>query len=254
MWVLVIFILLWCVECKLPRFPGRDERVKHVVVLMLENRPFDHFFGWYGRGVDGLSGTEFNLVNPEDPRSKRVYVDDKAPFLNDCDPCHGTPCTTQKVYSKGEDQPADMGGFVNYENNSASENYCNVMSGFPPDKVPIITTLASEFAIMDRFFASHPGPTWPNRLFSLTGTSAGSTETSCWYHDIPGKLYPQKTIYDQVSAAGKTWKNYFNDTPWELILESVAHSPENLHPLNAFYKDAMEGNLPSFSWINPRSV
>lgn len=231
---------------------SKDERIKHVVVLMLENRPFDHFFGWFD-GVNGLTGNEYNLVDPSDPQSERVFVDSKAPFLNECDPCHSTPCTTQKLFSKGTDKPADMGGFVNYQNSSSDENYCNVMQGFPPEKVPILSTLASEFGIMDRFFASHPGPTWPNRMFSLTATSAGSTETSCWYHDIPGKLYPQKTIYDQVAAAGKTWKNYFNDTPWELILESVAHSPHNLHPLDQFYTDAREGNLPSFSWINPRS-
>jgi phospholipase C len=41
--------------------------------------------------------------------------------------------------------------------------------------VPVLASLADEFAIMDRFFASHPGPTWPNRLFTLCGTSAGLT-------------------------------------------------------------------------------
>ena len=71
-----------------------QDRIKHVVVLMQENRPFDHLFGWM-KGVDGLSGDEFNLVDPNDPNSLKVFVDDKAPFLNDCDPCHATPCTTQ---------------------------------------------------------------------------------------------------------------------------------------------------------------
>eukprot|EP00605_Chrysophyceae_sp_TOSAG23-4_P001706 GSChrysophyteH1.ASY1.ANO1.1875.1 assembled CDS len=230
-----------------------SDRIKHVVVLMEENRPFDHLFGWAGDelGVDGLTGNEYNLVDPKDPNSEKVFVDNKAPFLNDCDPCHQTPCTTSKLHFV--DGVATMGGFVSYQNSSAAKNYCNVMQGFPPSKVPILTALAKEYAIMDRFFASHPGPTWPNRMFALTGTSAGSTETSVWYHGIPGKLYPQKTIYDQVEAAGLTWKQYFNDTPWELILEKVAHSPHNLHPLDQFYKDAESGNLPAFSWINPRS-
>jgi len=51
---------------------------------------------------------------------------------------------------------------------------------------------------MDRFFASHAGPTWPNRMFALSATSAGSTETSTWYHDRDGQLFPQRTIFDQV--------------------------------------------------------
>jgi phospholipase C len=233
-----------------------EPRIKHVVVLMMENRPFDHLFGWYQGGVDGLTGEEFNLVDPANPSSDKVYADNKAPFMNQCDPCHATPCTTSKLFSTDAVLASgvpDNGGFVAYQNSSAAQNYCNVMSGFPPEKVPILTALAQEYAIMDRFFASHPGPTWPNRMFALTGTSAGSTETSCWYHAIPGKLYPQKTIYDQVEEAGLQWRNYFNDTPWELILEKVAHSPHNLHPLDQFYRDAESGDLPAFSWLNPRS-
>lgn len=232
-------------------FQGNDDRIKHVIVLMMENRPYDHLFGWSGIG-NGLSGEEYNLVDPTDDSSEKIYVNDKAPLINECDPCHATPCTTQKLFSTNAGK-ADMGGFVAYQNTSAQQNYCNVMAGFPPSKVPILNSLAKEYAIMDRFFASHPGPTWPNRMFALSATSAGSTETSCWYHGLPGNLYPQRTIYDQVEEAGLTWKNYFNDTPWELILESVAHKPHHLHPLDQFFKDAESGEFPAFSWINPRS-
>jgi phospholipase C len=51
-----------------------------------------------------------------------------------------------------------MGGFVSYE--ATHKNYCDVMNGFSPDRLPVINSLADEFAVMDRFFASHPGPTW----------------------------------------------------------------------------------------------
>lgn len=233
-----------------------EQKIKHVIVLMEENRPFDHLFGWSGDllGVEGLNGNEFNYLDPTNPdTSEKVFVDNKAPFTNDCDPAHGTTATTSKLFSTGnpETSVADMGGFVGYE--SKKTNYCNVMSGFPPERVPVVTALAQEYAIMDRFFASQPGPTWPNRMFALTGTSAGSTETSVWYHNIPGKLYPQRTIYDQIEEMAGTWKNYYNDTPWELILEKVAHNPANIQPMDAFYHDAATGNLPSFAWINPRS-
>lgn len=62
----------------------------------------------------------------------------------------------------------------------------------------------------------------------LSATSKGDTETKTFYQDKLGHLYPQKTIFDQVSAAGMQWKNYFNDTPWELFLETIALHPENL--------------------------
>ncbi len=63
-------------------------------------------------------------------------------------------------------------------------NYCNVMSGFKPEDLPVVNALASEFALMDRFFSSHPGPTWPNRLFFLSATSAGDTGTGTWYEFV----------------------------------------------------------------------
>lgn len=66
----------------------------------------------------------------------------------------------------------------------------------------------------------------------LSGTSAGMTETGTWFQDSPGQLFPQQTIFDQVTAEGMTWKNYFNDTPWELMLETLAHNPENLVPMD----------------------
>lgn len=235
------------------------QKIKHVVVLMQENRPFDHFFGWSSDllKVNGLKGDEYNLVDPSDPQSQRVYVDNKAEFVTPCDPSHGTPATTSKIYSTASSLDgtiADNGGFVNYENKSnAATNYCMVMSGFPPEKVPIITTLAQEYAIMDNFFASHPGPTWPNRMFALSATSAGSTETSAWYHNIKGKLYPQKTFFDQIDEVELEWKLYYNDTPWELYMKKVAHNPSNLHRMDTFFSDCEKGTLPAFSWINPRS-
>ena len=228
-------------------------KVKNVVVLMLENRPFDHIFGWAGESlkVNGLKGDEYNYVQLSNTSSEKVFVNGKCPFINDCDPGHGTTATTFKIF--GGSNTANNGGFVSYEATSKDKNYCDVMSGFTPDRLPIINTLAAEFAVMDRFFASHPGPTWPNRMYTLSGTSAGSTETSVWYHNRVGQLFPQQTIFDQIEVAGLTWRNYYNDTPWELFMTKIAHSPENLKPMDSFYQDAAQGTLPSFSWINPRS-
>ena len=75
----------------------------------------------------------------------------------------------------------------------------------------------------------------------------------CGVQAVPGKLFPQRTFFDQVNEAGKTWKNYYNDTPWELFLESIAHNPEHVAPLTQFYQDAENGELPSYAWINPRA-
>lgn len=225
-------------------------KIKHVIVLMLENRSFDHFFGFSkpDLNVNGLTGKEYNLENVKDKNSKKVFVSKDAPYINECDPDHSTPATKEKVKD-------GMSGFVSYENNKGhkNKNFCDVMRTFTPEKLPILTTLAKEYAIMDEFFCSHPGPTWPNRMFCLSGTSAGSTLTGTWYHNKVGSLFPQRTIFDQVSEAGLKWRNYYNDTPWELFMESIAHSPSNVKNLEAFYDDAKNGNLPNYAWINPRS-
>jgi phospholipase C len=127
------------------------------------------------------------------------------------------------------------------------------MDGFNPDSLPVFNWLASEFAIFDRFFSSVPGPTWPNRMFALTGTSMGNTDVSVWMNNIQGKFFPQKTLYQQLDESGYTWKNYYNDTPWELMLEYVVEHPGNVQSLDSFFYDCENSQLPSFSWINPRS-
>jgi phospholipase C len=207
--------------------------------------------------VNGLTGKEFNRVDTRDPNSAIVTVDNKAKWVATCGPNHGTPGTTSKVFgdnntAAGDFSEAGMFGFVEYEHKHHSDS-CSVMSGFSPDHVPVASALAEEFVLMDRFFAAHPGPTWPNRMFTLSGTSAGSTETGSWYKNQVGSLFPQRTIFDQVQEAGLTWRNYYNDTPWELFMESLAHNTHNLAPLSEFFADARDGTLPAFSWVNPRS-
>lgn len=228
--------------------------IKHVIVLMEENRSFDHMLGFAKKllGVNGLDGNECNLKNTSNPNQGKVCVDTKAPYIALSDPDHSTPATTNKIFGKHavsehDFTHPDMSGFAEWNLN------CNVMSMFPPEELPIMVTLAQEFAVMDRFFAAHPGPTWPNRLFALSATSAGLTETSHYYHDQLVKLFPQKTIFDQVEEANLEWRNYYSDTPWELFLAKLAHSQNNLRSLEELFQDAKMGTLPSFAWINPLS-
>lgn len=235
--------------------------IKHVIVLMLENRSFDHLFGWATEllKVNGLKGSESNPISTKSPEEGHITVSKDAPYINKCCPTHNFPDTTEKIFGKaqvdgGQLVNATMSGFVENEAKKAKHpSYCNVMNGFDPEQLPIMTTLAQEFAIMDRFFASVPGPTWPNRQFTIAGTSAGQTETGTWYRDEPGKLFPQRTFFDQVEEAGMTWRNYYNDTPWELFMEKMAFSHDEVRPLHEFYSDAATGNLPSYAWINPAS-
>eukprot|EP01061_Rhynchopus_euleeides_P028953 TRINITY_DN4726_c0_g1_i1.p1 TRINITY_DN4726_c0_g1~~TRINITY_DN4726_c0_g1_i1.p1 ORF type:complete len:126 (+),score=44.59 TRINITY_DN4726_c0_g1_i1:44-379(+) len=96
--------LLWasalmCASGKKTPTPPQD-KIKHVVLLMEENRSFDHMCGFF-EGVDGLKGNEFNLLNTSDPNSKRFYVNNTSPYVGPFDPNHGVPATTDKIFEIG---------------------------------------------------------------------------------------------------------------------------------------------------------
>jgi phospholipase C len=141
-------------------------KIKHIVVLMEENRSFDHFFGYgskAGLKINGLTGTEKNYVDSSDPTSKSISVNDNAAQVSMCDPHHLTPATTAKIFgnaaaAKGDFTTPTMGGFVENQWRDAHSDYCGVMSAHNPDNLPVITAMAQEFAIMDHFF-------WCNHLF-----------------------------------------------------------------------------------------
>jgi len=72
-------------------------KIKHIIVVMEENRSFDHMFGYYP-GVNGLTGKEGNYVNSSDPKSKLITVDSKQPQIALCDPVHSTAGTSVKIF------------------------------------------------------------------------------------------------------------------------------------------------------------
>ena len=106
------------------------------------------------------------------------------------DPNHSFKATTERVFgcvwNETKNTPctnitstignATMGGFVQNAR-SLGKDGKNEMAMWPPEKVPVITTLAKEYALFDRYFASHPGSTYPNRQFVLSGTAHGMTDT-----------------------------------------------------------------------------
>ncbi|KAJ9469037.1 Non-specific phospholipase C2 [Diplonema papillatum] len=229
-------------------------KIKHVVLLMEENRSFDHMCGFFP-GVNGLKGNETNPYNTSDPNSPVVTVSRDSPYVGPYDPDHGLPATTEKIFGarglKENATAARMDGFVETEARSGHSPAGSVMQMFTPDRLPVLYNLSREFAIFDRFFCSVPGPTWPNRLFQLMGTSQGNTATGHPNHHTG--LYFGRTIFDQIEDVGLDWRFYFADVPLEMaMLAKVVANPEKVKPMDQFRKDARAGTLPAFSWMNPR--
>lgn len=124
---------------------------------------------------------------------------------------------------------------------------------FRPDQIPVKMAVAREFAVMDKYYSSFVGPSTPNHLFIQSATSAGCTTTGATYH-CDGSSFPQKTIYEALSDANKTWAYYYNDTAWNTFLEwfNTPRGAAGVKPYDDFYSSAQAGDLPNFAFILPR--
>lgn len=232
-------------------------RVKHVVYLMFENHAFDNLLGWHPH-VDGVNVSKSKRVcnnfrnKTYCPTTRGAYVDP--------DPRHGLAATAEQLYGFGGDTNASehnpaattLAGFVsNYAKatGSASEAPA-IMDCFLPPHVPIISTLANEFTLLDGYHASVPGPTFPNRLFAMSSTSNGFTE-----NDIGQTVggWPQRSIFSQANEAKASWKVYFSDVPSTFLLTDARNSSDlsKYSGLEGFYQDAKAGQLPTLSWLDP---
>lgn len=155
--------------------------IKTVVVVVMENRSFDHMMGWMKRlnpEIDGVTGGEWNPTNTSDPAAKRVYFGEGAQYV-DPDPGHSYQEIRQQIFGSDDASgPAKMDGFVQQAQSLGGDMTDAVMHGFAPDSVAVYRDLVSNFAVCDRWFASVPSSTQPNRLFVHSGTSGGATSNN----------------------------------------------------------------------------
>jgi phospholipase C len=121
------------------------------------------------------------------------------------------------------------------------------MKCFDPARLPALTTLANEFVLCDRWFASLPAQTWPNRFFVHAATSGG-------FADNQFREYRFDTVYDRLDDAGYDWSIYFHDFPHAYTIASLRQPTSALHFKFAkqFFLDLKHGRLPAYSFIEPR--
>ena len=230
------------------------ETLKHVVVLMMENRSFDHMLGALkatDSRIDGIDAdTQFNL----DENGQVVRVQPRAEFQGqlDPDPDHAFAAVDQQLYN-GDLTPSrspNMQGFVKnyYAQRRDVEHSHNVMYHFTADQLPVLTTLAQEFAVFNRWFASIPGPTLCNRAFAHYGTSFGHIGMEVFYANAK-----YKSVYERLEAAGKRPKIYYFDTKSSSleVVNLLQHQPQFFGTYQQFLADCKAGTLPDYSFIEP---
>jgi phospholipase C len=237
-----------------------QNRIKHVVVLMLENRSFDHFFGFAdppsGQVMENLTGGTFsNLVDPSKPESgtnPRIVAKKSAPFaVHDKEgPSHSFNATCVQLCN-----PVKNNGFVrSYRDHLLQnthtvdqKNLAEVMTSFGPKQLPAVNALARNFCLCDHWFCEVPGPTMPNRMYVHAATSEG------YVHNAFDREYKSKTIYELFAEAGLDWCIYFHDLNEVLQFPALEKSPAHFRRFDQRWsQDVANGDLPTYTFIFPR--
>jgi len=209
-----------------------DSGIDHIVVVMMENRSFDHYLGWVP-GADGVqAGRSFVDVD-----GKTNSSHDLAPDFQNCaaaDPNHS--------YS---------GGRLHY-NNGAMDGFLKTAPAgdtFPigyytKASLPFFGPASENFTVCDRYFSGILSSTFPNRIYMHAGQTDRLSNTS----DI-SKL---PTIWDRLKAKGRRGEYVFSDAPI-VALWGAKYLPISL-PLEAFRAKAAAGLLADVTYIDPRQL
>jgi phospholipase C len=255
--------------------------VDHVFVLMLENHSFDNVFAM--SGIPGI--TRATPANTNAYAGQSYAVASPAPPSMPTDPGHEFLDVLEQLCGQGAThtpwqpypKPITNSGFVanyattrteiekNNPNVPTPAQYGLIMECFDtPKQLPVIYQLATEFAVCDRWYASIPGPTWPNRFFVHGASSAGwadspgSTSIVKWALPGGGFTYPSgSSIYDALAKAGRQWRVYvdengpvFGGIPQVAALKGITYTV-NTNPFSAFASD-LQGPYPyTYTFIEP---
>ena len=243
--------------------PASGDPIEHVVVLMLENRSFDHMLGALRAFDPHIDG-----VDPAHPGVNRD-AQTGADFAQQADaqPLVGQQFSVPHEFADVAVQlNSGMGGFItafrNQHPDASTEDLGQVMAYFKDGDLPVLHALAKAFLVCDRWFSSLPGPTWPNRLFVHSGTSLGdvlmpAAADPASIREFWGR-YTQDTIYDRLDAAGKTWKIYHQGFPQSVILDRLKQRflSDRYASMEDFVSDAANAaanaaEFPNYAFIEP---
>jgi len=234
-----------------------EASIDHVVAIMFENRAFDHLLGHLkakNPNINGLTGKESCPIDPSNPSlgSQRVSFD--APDCSELNPGHGVPNTAVEMFGQGNtiSDPAPMNGFIIYlvkDKGVPLAQALDVMKCFNETSVPVLSKLALAYSVFDSWHASVPGPTMVNRAYAFAATSNGWAEQSV-AEDIMG--FTQHSIFGDFDDVNVDYKVYFSDVPSPVLLDDLRKAPWHMRPMVEFELDAALGDLPKFSWLDPR--
>jgi phospholipase C len=211
----------------LPR-PGKSG-IEHVIVVMMENRSFDHFLGWLPHADGKQAGLSY-----ADPQGTSHATFHQTQY-NGCgftDPDHSY-AGGRLQYNGGK-----MDGFL-----SDTANDTFAVGYYAAKDRPFMSKLAQAYTTCDRYFCSILGPTYPNRFFQH------SAQTDRLDDALTKSTLP--TIWDQLNhPGGPTGRYYYSDVPFLALWGGTYSSISS--PFSEFLSDAASGTLPNVSYVDPK--
>ena len=248
-------------------------QIKHLVVLMLENRSFDNLLGWLYDGdtpqcyIPATSTHAFSGLTADMYMNTDSGVNGGAPVFatkGTTDwPGHNKPVSSSYVPSPDPGEEflrcqtqirGDMGGFLTdyllsiTKDGGEPHSAAQIMQCYAPEQVPIITSLAKHFGVCDAWHASVPSQTWPNRAFAQGGGSAGHVNNDGWPWNMP-------TIFDVLDAQDLEWRVYNNSVLPSLtktmFFGKYCDNVTNFGDTGDFQEACRTGHLPVFSFLEP---
>jgi phospholipase C len=268
-----------------------QEKIDHVIVLMMENRSFDNLLGWLYNDKDqpkhfipvsnnltedikrfnGLYGLNYtNRLNLHDSKSSiKICKGVKNFLVPDPDPNEEFKYMNRQLFGleinkttegwlpKIEGSKPDMQGFLA---DYVTAKCCSkkiapqIMETYTSVDLSVMSDVARQYAVSDNYHASTPTQTWPNRAFMHAGTSQGNV------NNYPYFPHNSNTIFNVFSDAGHSWKVYKSSkiipSLTRIQMKQLWPLKFNSHFLNIdnFINDCNKGDLPAYSFIEPSFV
>ena len=226
---------------------GAHIPIDNIVVLMQENRSFDHYMGHlHSEGQPRAKAEPANASNPDptNPMGPPITPFAQTRLCEIADLDHSWNGTHHE-WDNGA-----MDGFTTANAIPTDPTGARTMGFYDQATLPFYYALYSTFAMADRYFSSVLSQTFPNRLYLLAGTSFGHIR-----NDFPSRgEYVQPSIFDLMDAAVPpvTWKIYSSQAAYgALFFASVRAQTTKLARASQFFTDAAAGNLPQVAFVDP---
>jgi phospholipase C len=256
--------LLGAVRARASITPESDP-IKHVVVLMLENRSFDHMLGGMTRVDSTVEGIDRTAPKSNSTPVNRIFTQKpgaESIILKQRDLDHEHDGTLDELGAGAAPMSGFVSRFLKRYPDATDAELQQVMSYFDfgddpkDDALPALHALARSYTVCDHWFASMPGPTWPNRFFAHSGTCLGHVLMPS--KDAPQnmRLYFQETIYDRLSDARVDWRIYHDGIPQSIVMTTLLSRfvlRRGYSKMSNFFTDASgpAANFPEYAFIEP---